>query len=65
MKEKTYVEDIDRSIYDVKDEERDAYKVDEGLTEAIVEQISREKKDPPWMELFRLQAGDRRLRGWI
>lgn len=31
MKEKTYVEDIDRSIYDVKDEERDAYKVDEGL----------------------------------
>ena len=56
MKEKTYVEDIDRSIYDVKDEERDAYKVDEGLTEAIVEQISREKKDPPWMELFRLQA---------
>ena len=56
MKEKTYVEDINRSIYDVKDEERDAYKVDEGLTEAIVEQISREKKDPPWMELFRLQA---------
>ncbi len=56
MKEKTYVEDIDRSIYDVKDEERDAYKVDAGLTEAIVEQISREKKDPPWMELFRLQA---------
>lgn len=56
MKEKTYVEDIDRSIYDVKDEERDAYKVDEGLTEAIVEQISRKKKDPPWMELFRLQA---------
>ena len=56
MKEKTYVEDIDRSIYDVKDEERDAYKVDEGLTAAIVEQISREKKDPPWMELFRLQA---------
>lgn len=56
MREKTYVEDIDRSIYDVKDEERDVYKVDEGLTEAIVEQISREKKDPPWMELFRLQA---------
>ena len=26
MKEKTYVEDIDRSIYDVKDEERDAYR---------------------------------------
>ena len=35
MKEKTYVEDIDRSIYDVKDEERDAYKVDEGLTRCV------------------------------
>ena len=75
MKEKTYVEDIDRSIYDVKDEERDAYKVDEGLTEAIVEQISREKKDPPWncsgfrrcrfTMRCRCRTGDRRLRGWI
>ena len=49
MKEKTYVDDIDRSIYDVKDDEKDFYRVREGLTPEIVEQISREKKDPAWM----------------
>lgn len=32
MKEKTYVEDIDRSMYDFRNEEKDAYRVDEGLT---------------------------------
>ncbi|WP_394920115.1 Fe-S cluster assembly protein SufB [uncultured Robinsoniella sp.] len=56
MKEKTYVDDIDRSIYDVKDDEKDFYRVQEGLTPEIVEQISREKKDPAWMELFRLRS---------
>lgn len=56
MKDRTYVNDIDRSIYDIKNEEKDAYKVKEGLTPQIVEQISREKKDPVWMETFRLQA---------
>ena len=34
--EKTYVEDIDRSIYDIKDEEKDAFKLEEGLTPDIV-----------------------------
>ena len=56
MKEKTYVADIDRSMYDFCKEERDAYKVAEGLTPAIVEQISREKHDPVWMQNFRLQS---------
>ena len=56
MKEKTYVEDIDRSMYDFRNEEKDAYKVKEGLTPAIVEQISKEKNDPAWMQLFRLQS---------
>ena len=32
MKEKTYVEDIDRSIYDIKVEEKDVFKVEGGLT---------------------------------
>ena len=54
MSEKTYVEDIDRSVYDIKNEEKDVYRVKEGLTPAIVEQISKEKKDPQWMQLFRL-----------
>lgn len=56
MKEKTYVDDIDRSIYDIKNRENDAYRVQEGLTPAIVEQISREKNDPAWMQLFRLES---------
>lgn len=54
--EKTYVEDVDRSIYDFKDDEKDAFKLSAGLTPAIVEQISREKHDPAWMQLFRLQS---------
>ena len=56
MEEKTYVDDIDRSVYDIKNEEKDVYRVKEGLTPEIVAQISREKKDPAWMELFRLQS---------
>ena len=56
MKEKTYVEDIDRSMYDFRNEEKDAYRVDEGLTPAIVEKISKEKHDPVWMQNFRLQS---------
>ena len=54
--EKTYVEDVDRSIYDFKDDEKDAYKLKAGLTPEIVQQISKEKHDPAWMQLFRLQS---------
>lgn len=56
MEEKSYVEDIDRSIYDIRDEEKDAYKLDAGLTPAIVEKLSSEKNDPEWMRLFRQQS---------
>lgn len=56
MKEKTYVEDVNRNIYDFKNEDKDAFRVKEGLTPAIVEQISKEKNDPAWMQLFRLQS---------
>lgn len=27
MKERTYVDDVDRSVYDIKDEENDAYRI--------------------------------------
>ena len=50
--EKTYVEDVSRSVYDIRNEEKDVYRVDEGLTEAIVSQISKEKNDPAWMQNF-------------
>ena len=56
MKEKSYVEDIERSIYDVKNEEKDNYRINAGLTPEIVEQISKEKNDPAWMELLRLRS---------
>ena len=56
MKEKTYVDDIDRSVYDIKDKENDAYKVKAGLTPEIGEKISKEKNDPAWMQQFCLQS---------
>ena len=58
MKEKTYVEDIDRSLYDFRNEDKDAYRIEQGLTRDIVEQISREKHDPDWMREFRLKSLD-------
>ena len=56
MEEKTYVDDIDRSVYDIKDEEHDAFRIEEGLTPEIVDQISKEKHDPEWMREFRQQS---------
>lgn len=58
MKEKTYIEDVNRSIYDIRNDEKDMYKVNQGLTADIVEQISREKHDPEWMRQFRLDSLD-------
>ena len=56
QKEKTYVEDVDRSVYDIRDEEHDAYRMESGLTPEIVEKLSREKDDPVWMQQFRLES---------
>lgn len=56
MKEKTMVEDINRSVYDIKNEERDVYRMQAGLTPEIVCQISEEKHDPEWMREFRLKS---------
>ena len=56
MKEKSQVADIDRSIYDIRDEENDAYRMQSGLTPEIIEKLSKEKNDPVWMQQFRLQS---------
>lgn len=56
MREKTNVNDVDRSMYDFRNEEKDVYRVKEGLTPAIVEKISSEKHDPVWMQNFRLES---------
>ena len=56
LKEKTYVEDVDRSVYDMRDAENDAYRMESGLTPEIVEKLSKEKDDPVWMQQFRLES---------
>ena len=55
-REKTYVEDVNRSIYDIRNEEKDVYRIQKGLTPDIVAEISEKKKDPAWMANFRLQS---------
>ena len=56
MATKTQVSDIDRGIYDVINEERHVYRSDKGLSETIVRDISKEKKEPKWMLDLRLKA---------
>ena len=51
--------EIDRSLYDFKDDESEGfYRMQEGLTADIVERISEEKHDPEWMREFRLKCLD-------
>lgn len=56
MREKTYVEDVDRSVYDRRNEDKDSYRIREGLDVSVVEKISDQKNDPAWMQLFRLES---------
>ena len=55
MEEKTQINDIDRSIYDIKDEEKDAYRIQAGLTPENVEKISKKKHNQARIELFQQQ----------
>lgn len=55
-RKKTYVADIERGVYDIKDEGRYKYKADKGLTPEIIKKISERKNEPEWMLEFRLKA---------
>lgn len=55
-RKKTYVEDVDRGIYDIKNEFKYKSKTEKGLNEEIVRQISMEKNEPSWMTDFRLKS---------
>ena len=57
-KDSILLDDVNRELYDFKDEEKDEdfYKVDEGLTPEIIREISEEKNDPEWMRDFRLKS---------
>ncbi len=56
MKKKTNVEDINRNIYDFRNEDNYDFKMKKGLTEEIVREISKEKNEPDWMRDIRLEA---------
>lgn len=55
-KQKTYVEDVKRSIYDEITTLDPDFTVTAGLTPEIVTQISKEKNDPEWMLEHRLKS---------
>ena len=55
---KTKIEDINRNVYDIKNEDDYEYKIAKGLTKEIIEEISKQKKDPEWMREIRLKALD-------
>ena len=56
MAEKTQVEDISRSIYDIKNEDKYDIKLKGGINEEIVREISSIKNEPQWMLDIRLNA---------
>lgn len=53
---KTKVDDINRNIYDIKNKDEYDYKMQKGLDESIVREISSMKKEPKWMLECRLKA---------
>ena len=55
-RQKTYLEDINRDIYDFKDEDTNNYKTNTGLTPEIVKEISQKKNEPDWMLELRLKS---------
>ncbi len=56
MDERTQVADIDRSVYDIRNDSSRDYKLEAGLTAELVKKISNEKNDPEWMREFRLRS---------
>lgn len=55
-KQRTQVEDIDRSLYDFAYGEEGSERLDAGLTPEIVREISERKNEPSWMLDLRLRS---------
>ena len=53
---KTMIEDLERGLYDIKDNFDYSYKTETGLTPEIILQISEQKNEPVWMTEFRLKS---------
>ena len=56
--EKTQINDINRDFYDFRYEEneKDYYRIENGLSPEIIQKLSEEKGDPQWMKEFRLKS---------
>ena len=55
-RKRTYVADIQRGIYDIKDKVDAGYTTGKGLNEEIVRKISKKKNEPQWMLDIRLEG---------
>ena len=53
---KTKVDDIERNIYDLKNKDEYEIKMNKGINENIVRQISKIKDEPEWMLELRLKS---------
>ena len=56
LKKRSQVNDIDRSLYDIRNSEQGAERLSAGLTPQIVREISERKDEPQWMLDFRLKS---------
>ncbi|NGM18193.1 Fe-S cluster assembly protein SufB [Eggerthellaceae bacterium zg-893] len=56
--QRTRVDDVDRSLYDLANAEDPTARFEAGLTPEIVTEISRRKNEPEWMLDFRLKSLD-------
>ena len=46
---KTQIDEINRNIYDIKNQDNYEFKMKKGLSREIVEEISKRKNEPDWM----------------
>ena len=53
---KSNIEDINRSIYDIRNKDEYDFKIKKGLSPEIIEEISKQKNELTWMREFRLKA---------
>lgn len=56
IKKKTQIDELDRGVYDIKNEFEYAFKTEAGLTEEIIREISKRKNEPEWMLEIRLKG---------
>ena len=56
QRKKTHIEDMNRGVYDIKDEFSYEHIANKGLTEDIVRDIWANKNEPEWMLEFRLKS---------